>query len=113
MFFVKRKLKCKEYLNELVASPPPFLQEYKVFHTGTEQVFRLLCLDKARQCEFRKLSFGNNICLAGVVICILMIRLKYINEPYLQQAPFVLTVCCGHREGLFREYSAQSFNTKP
>jgi hypothetical protein len=79
----------------------------------TEQGFGLLCLDKARQYGFRKLSFGNNIGLADVVICILIIRLMYIKEPYPQQAPFVPTVCCGRREGLLREYSAQNFDTKP
>ena len=48
---------------------------------GTEQGFGLLCLDKARQYGFRELSFGNNIGLVDVVICILIILLKYINEP--------------------------------
>ena len=69
---------------------------------GTEQRFGLLLLDKARQCGFRELSFSNNIGLADVLICILMIRLKYVNEPHLQQAPFVLTVCSGRRGGLFQ-----------
>lgn len=89
------------------------VQECKIFHTETEQGFGLLLLDKARRCGFRELSFSNNIDLADVLICILMIRLKYINEPYLQQAPSVLTVCSGRREGLFKEYSAQNVNTAP
>jgi len=80
---------------------------------GMEQGLGLLGLDKARQCGFRKLSFGTNIGLAGIVICILMMRLRYINELYLQQAPFVLTLCSGLRKGLFSEYSAKNFNTKP